>query len=122
MAVDGSVVYQAAAVGVSYDPTTHTQRHFAQHRDDVTAIAFSPDRRLVATGEVGPAPKILIWDAVTMQLKTAVKHKLTKGIQSLAFSPSGKTIAAVAIDVDHSVAAISADTGVTLGQCKGDTA
>lgn len=122
VALDGSIVYQAAAVGVCYDPATHTQRHFQKHTDDVTAIAFSPDRTLVATGEVGPAPKILIWDAVTMQLKTTVKHKLTKGIQSLAFSPSGKTLAAVAIDVDHTVAAISAETGATLAQCKGDTA
>lgn len=50
------------------------------HIDDVTAIAFSPDGRTVATGEIGPKPMICIWDAITMQIKHQLKGKLTKGI------------------------------------------
>jgi|LauGreDrversion4_2_1035121.scaffolds.fasta_scaffold472677_2 hypothetical protein len=57
-----------------------------------------------------------------MQLKVTIKHKLTKGIQALAFSPSGKTIAAVAVDIDHTVAAFNSTTGVCIGTSKGDTA
>ena len=57
-----------------------------------------------------------------MQLKFTLQHKLTKGIQALSFSPSGKTIAAVAVDNDHSVAAFNAETGVCTGTNKGDVA
>ena len=61
-----------------------------------------------------------------MQLKTNVKSKLTKGIQALSFSPSGKSLGAVAVDDDHSCAvfSVSADnaTAACLGIDKGDKA
>jgi microtubule-associated protein-like 1/2 len=41
--LDGTIAYNAAGLGVVYEETTHTQKHFNQHIDDVTAIAFSPD-------------------------------------------------------------------------------
>lgn len=106
---------------MGYDPATHTQRFMNTHIDDVTAIAFSPDKRVVATGEIGAKPMICIWDAITMQLKfPPIKGKLMKGIQSLSFSPSGKFLAAVAIDPDHTVAVINVETGTILASAKGD--
>lgn len=71
----------------------------------MTAIAFSKDGRLIATGEIGPKPSIYIWDGITMQEMFCLKGKLLKGIENLAFSPSGQTLVAVAIDDDHCVAA-----------------
>jgi len=51
---DGCVAYYAAAVGVVYDSVTHQQRFFVNHHtDDITCIAFSPDKKFVATGEMG---------------------------------------------------------------------
>lgn len=49
---DGCVAYHAAAVGIIYDADDHTQKHFNKHIDDITAIAFSPDERTIATGKV----------------------------------------------------------------------
>ncbi len=78
---DQTIVYQAAGLGIGYDPTSHTQRYMNAHIDDVTAISFSPDKRLIATGEIGAKPMICIWDAITMQLKyPPIKGKLTKGV------------------------------------------
>lgn len=51
-----------------------------------------------------------------------LKGKLKKGIQSLAFSPSGKVLAGTAIDDNHYVAAYNVETGACLGCEKGDTA
>jgi len=66
--VDGSVAYHAAGLGIVYDEEDKTQRHFDKHTDDITAIAFAPDKRTVATGEVGKRPKIFVWDACSMQV------------------------------------------------------
>jgi len=38
----------------------------------------------------------------------------------LAFSPSGKSLVAVAIDDDHSVAVYNVETGTCVGVNKGD--
>lgn len=64
---DGSLAYFAAGLGVVYNPDTHTQKFFDLHQDDVTAIAFSPDRQFVATGENGKKPAVYIWDTETMK-------------------------------------------------------
>jgi microtubule-associated protein-like 6 len=120
--VDGSVAYHAAGLGIVYDPSEHAQRFFNLHVDDVTAIAFSPDRRTIATGELGPKPTIYIWDAITMTVKYELKGKLTKGIQNLAFSPSGKMLAGVAMDDNHSVAVYNAESGAFVAMTNGDKA
>lgn len=57
-----------------------------------------------------------------MQLKHELKGKIFKGIQALAFSPTGKTLAAVAIDDDHCVAVYNVENGALLGTDKGDKA
>jgi WD40 repeat protein len=33
------------------------------HNDDVSAIAFSSDKKLIATGEMGAKPTIYVWDS-----------------------------------------------------------
>jgi microtubule-associated protein-like 6 len=65
---DGSIAYHVAGLGIVLDPETHTQRHFDKHSEEVTAIAFAPDRRTVATGEIGKRPKIFVWDGISMQV------------------------------------------------------
>ena len=120
--MDGSIGYHAAGLGVVYEPTDHTQKFFNLHVDDVTAIAFSPDKRTIATGELGPKPSIYIWDGITMAMKYQLKGKLEKGIQSLAFSPSGKMLAGVAMDDNHSVAVYNAESGAFVAMTNGDKA
>jgi microtubule-associated protein-like 6 len=120
---DGSVSYHACAVGISYDMEEHTQRHFIGHQDDIISFAMDPvSKRIVATGELGPHPRIFIWDAVTMQQIHMIQGKFEKGVQSLAFSPDGKMLAGVDTHNDHHVGVYNAETGALVAFSKGDTA
>jgi hypothetical protein len=66
--MDGAFAYHTAGLGVIYDPKSKKQRHFDKHSDDMTTIAISSDGRTVATGELGRIPKIIVWDAISMQV------------------------------------------------------
>ena len=66
----GKLVYYVAAVGVVYDPDTHTQKFYQAHDDDIKCMAIHPDRLLVATGQVASAldgsadvPYLTVWDS-----------------------------------------------------------
>jgi WD40 repeat protein len=60
------IVYFVAGVGVIYNIREHGQRFFLGHNDDIICLALHPDRRLVATGQVGNDPYICVWDSVSM--------------------------------------------------------
>lgn len=119
---DGSIGYFVAGLGVVYDPETHSQRHFDKHTDDITAIAFSPDRKTVATGEIGKQPKIYVWDSRSMQVIQKLQGKLATGIKCMAFSSSGRHLVAVDVSADHQVAVFSVKSGACVAIAVGDKA
>ena len=76
------------------------------HRSAVNSVCFSPDGKIIATAsgmlidEHSPESddnKIRLWDAVTGQhLKTLIGHSVW--VNSVCFSPDGKTIASASQD------------------------
>lgn len=118
--LDGSVGYHVAGLGVVFDAASHTQRHFDKHSEEVTAIAFASDRRTVATGDLGRRPKVLVWDALSMQVAHEFQGQLQQGVKSLAFSPSGRLLAAVDSSEDSRVAVFNIAQGMCVAVAKGD--
>ena len=75
-----------------------------EHVDDITAIAIHPNKKIIATGEIGPYPLLAVWDCETMQCISRFTSPLTKGINHLTFSKDGKYIVASAADDNHCIA------------------
>jgi hypothetical protein len=55
----GCLVYHVAAVGVVYDPMSHSQAFFLGHNDDILCTTLHPDRELAATGQVRFSAQLL---------------------------------------------------------------
>lgn len=105
----GKVVYNVAALGVVLDPKTNTQKFFGGgstgkplsrdiHDDDIVCLAISPDRKYVATGQVGAKASLFIWDAEECKLKApSSKYKITakntRAVSACSWSSDGKFVA-----------------------------
>ncbi|CAM9463991.1 unnamed protein product, partial [Phaeothamnion confervicola] len=102
-AADGSVIYFAGRLGVSYEVATHRQSFNFDHADDVTCLAMHPEGEVVATGEVGTVPKIVVWNAVTTATIAILSGIHRGAVAHLAFSLGGRLLASVGDDVYHTL-------------------
>ena len=131
---ENNIVYMTAALGVVLDPKTNTQKFFGgiprssgskmnasqslQHIDDILCLDVASDKKIVATGEVGPNPNIFIWNSQNCKLHTdKSKTRLPKGsrgVSAIAFSNDIKYIAAADLSDNHNIYVIEVNTGKTV--------
>lgn len=97
------VCYYAAAVGIVHDVRGNNQRFFIRHRDDILSMAVHPNRKTIATGELGPKPMICIWGADNCTQICNVTSGIAKGVDNLCFSDTGKYLLAGCMDDDHKI-------------------
>ena len=115
----GNYVYAAAATGVVYDPNTHTQRFNRTLTDDILSCSLSPDGNTCAIGEIGRRPKVCIWDVNSGNTIMTIDGFHRRGVNLLAWSPSGSMLATVGLDNDHSIAVYNTETGDMIAESKG---
>ena len=115
---EGDIAYIAAGLGVIIETQTKAkkQRFFMDHTDDIHCIALHPTKPLAATGQIGPKPRLCIWNTETMTNEVLITQPLTKGIKHLAWSPNGKYLAASAMDDDQMMAVFDMDAPVKPGK------
>lgn len=126
----------AAALGVILDPETNTMKVYGGketkmiakneaddskfHLDDILSLDVSTDRKLVATGQVGKAPSVHVWDAETAEQKCTFKLKQgSRGVASIALSPCQRYVACVDIHNDHNVIIYNIKRGKQLLSTEG---
>jgi WD40 repeat protein len=120
----GSVVYIAAGLGVCTDlqKDSRQQRFMSGHNDDILSIAIynyeNKNKTIVATGEIGSAPRIIIWKAEDMKIVTTLRATHQRGVTQLAFSPDGATLASVGLDNSNCLALHNWKTGDLLVKVK----
>ena len=121
---NGEIIYPASAVMVMYNKTTHTQRFYRDHFDDISGMAIHPNGVIVATGQVGHGPPIMVWDSGAGTWEgTAENAELLAGgpppwppetighlkfhercIRAMDFSRDGKLLMSVGGDDGHTMA------------------
>ena len=100
------MVYFVAAVGVVYNEEEKSQQFFLGHTDDIirlyhgrhalsslyscfNSLALHPEKRLVATGQIGKDPFICVWDSGTLKTESILQGEHQRGITALSFSGDG---------------------------------
>ena len=100
----GDIIYPAASAVVILNKATRSQTHFLGHTDAVTCLALAPDKTLCATGQVGKAPKAIVWDtASAASERIFTLPETSSGISAVAFSADGSLLAVASQDPDHTV-------------------
>ena len=82
--------------------------------DDILCLAIHPDGHLVATGEIGKKPKIVLWDASTGTTVKVIKHH-TRGVSHVSFSHDGKLLISIGMDNERVVAIHNVVSGNCVG-------
>jgi eukaryotic-like serine/threonine-protein kinase len=77
--------------------TTGEERKTGADSDEIQSLAFTPDGRMIATGQGGSGRSIRLWDVPTLNLVDSLEgHRLW--INALVFWPDGKTLASAGAD------------------------
>ena len=126
------IVYHAAALGVVLNPkekgsrgaSNFEQKFHEEHTDDIVCLAVHPTENIVATGQLGKKPIIVVWDVVkqkTLQVLTGF-HK--RAVRLLAFSThdGGRHLASIGDDNEHSIAIYRWEQNSLVASSKGDKA
>ena len=109
---NGDIVYPAGAVVVILDKAAGKQSHFLGHTDAVSCLALAPGGVLCASGQVGKAPKAIVWDTTTtVPQKCFALGEASTGISAIAFSADGDLLAVASQDASHTVYVYSWKSG-----------
>ncbi|XP_013391678.1 echinoderm microtubule-associated protein-like 6 [Lingula anatina] len=115
------VAYFVAGVGIVYNVRDHKQRFYFGHDDDIISLAMHPEQILIATGQVGKAPFICVWDSYTMKTVSILKDGHTHGIGSIAFARDGQRLASVGTDPQATVCIWDWKKGKIIATTRGHT-
>lgn len=82
----GDIVYHVAALGIVYNKTTHKQKYYSSHDDDILCLSLHPTTDCVATGQIGRDPSIHVWDSVSMECVSVLQGEHYRGVCAVDFS------------------------------------
>jgi microtubule-associated protein-like 6 len=118
---NNEVIYFAGTTNICLNVHEWQQRYHQAHTDDIICMALHPTESLVATGQMGRVPAIVIWDLNTMKTRVVLKGFHRRAVSQLAFSKDGKLLASVGHDDDHSIAVYDWANGTIKAKARGTT-
>ena len=100
----GEALFFAGSVVIAMEQSKRVQRFYMHHTSTISALAISNLASVVASGDVGEAPTIRVWHAVTMETIAILQGFHRRGICHMKFSSNGKHLVSVGLDKMHTFA------------------
>ena len=76
----------------------HSPRYNTDHKHDIVSLALHPSGTMVATGERGPRPEIVVWDIATMKRRRVIRGFHRHAVTLLDFNETGRWLLSVGAD------------------------
>lgn len=100
----GDLVYTVSKYAIVYNFDTHSQNIFTGHTEEIVCLSMHPEGQLVATGDVSPIPRVIVWHSATHEIVFSDRKFHRNGMIHVAFSHDGKLLATIGNDSQHSLA------------------
>uniref|UniRef100_A0A3P8TGD9 EMAP like 6 n=1 Tax=Amphiprion percula TaxID=161767 RepID=A0A3P8TGD9_AMPPE len=104
---DGAdIIFHTAAAVVIQNLSTGTQSFYLEHTDDILCLTVNQHpkyQNIIATGQIGFAPSIHVWDAMTKQTLSILRCSHAKGVGYVNFSATGKLLLSVGVEPEHTI-------------------
>lgn len=85
------------------------------HNDDITCLNISRDRTLIASGQVGSKPSIIVWNCVDLEpVQRIVLPKGSRAVKTIAINNDSTLVACSDDHNDHNVRVYEIATGKLL--------
>ncbi|XP_032883277.1 echinoderm microtubule-associated protein-like 5 isoform X3 [Amblyraja radiata] len=100
------IIYHTASVGIIHNIATGIQSFYLEHTDDILCLTVNQHpkfQKIIATGQVGTAPLIHVWDATTKQTFSVLRCYHSKGVCCVSFSATGKLLLSVGLDAQYTI-------------------
>uniref|UniRef100_H3CLU3 EMAP like 6 n=2 Tax=Tetraodon nigroviridis TaxID=99883 RepID=H3CLU3_TETNG len=104
---DGAdIIFHTAATVVIQNLSAGTQSFYLEHTDDVLCLTVNQHpkyQNVVATGQMGMAPSIHVWDAMTKKTLSVLRCSHAKGVGYVNFSATGRLLLSVGVEPEHTI-------------------
>lgn len=110
----GDIIYHISKYAIVYSIKLHEQRIFSGHVNDILTLKLHPNRLVVASGEVGVSPTLLVWNVDTHKILYSFQGYHRHGITQLSFSPCGKYLISIGNDAYQSLSICSWEDGAII--------
>jgi WD40 repeat protein len=85
----GDLIYHVSKYVVVYSFTKHEQTIFTGHTEEILCLSMHPEGQLVASGDSGPFPSVIVWNSNDRTVAFVDKSFHREGVIQVCFSPNG---------------------------------
>ncbi|XP_021366584.1 echinoderm microtubule-associated protein-like 1 [Mizuhopecten yessoensis] len=115
------VVYFVSKIAVLYDRTSHRQRHYREHTEDIKCIAVHSNLSVVASGQYAGkdniSAHIRVWRVDSLQTMCVLgEGRFQKAVMSLSFANGQDVLAAIDNSLEKKLTIWDVGSGTLIGE------